>query len=48
MGSRDYRHKETKKPKKNAKATEHISLAKPVVQVEVLKKGKKDRGEEEA
>lgn len=44
MGSRDYRHKETKKPKKDAKKASSISSVIPVEQpVEVLKtKGKKE------
>jgi hypothetical protein len=49
MGSRDYRHREAKKPKKDAKKAIFPSILspEPVVEVEVIKKGKKKRGEEE-
>ena len=49
MGSRDYRHREAKKPKKDAKKAilPSILSPEPVVEVEVIKKGKKRRGEEE-
>ena len=40
MGKRDYRHRETKKPKKDAKKNTPITYqAEP--NVEVIKKGKK-------
>ena len=40
MGTRDYRHRETKKPKKGAKQ-ETISISTPEPTVEIIKKGKK-------
>ncbi len=50
MGSRDYRHKEAKKQKKDAKKITPVTILPPVADVEVIKKGKKVRketGEEE-
>ena len=48
MSGRDYRHRETKKPKKNAGKTLEISiLSAPVAEVEVVKKKKKREGEKE-
>lgn len=46
MGKRDFRHRETKKPKKDAKKSAPISFELPV-EVEVIKKGKKPQPEEE-
>jgi len=48
MGRKDYGHRETKKPKKDAKKSASISFE-PQAEVEVIKKGKKPRpeGEEE-
>jgi hypothetical protein len=48
MSSKDYRHREAKKPKKEAKKPAPIIFTAPV-EVEVIKKGKKPRpeGEEE-
>lgn len=49
MGSRDYRRREAKKPKKSAKkvlATTILPLE-PSTEVEVIKKGKKKEKEEE-
>lgn len=46
MGRRDYRHREPKKPKKDAKKVSATILP-PVANVEVVKKGKKRREEEE-
>ncbi len=46
MGSRDYRRREPKKGKKNSKKISAIELA-PMVNVEVIRKGKKARPEEE-
>ena len=46
MGSKDFRHRESKKPKKDAKKPAPISFEAPV-EVEVIKKGKKPRSEEE-
>ncbi len=44
MGSRDYRHHEAKKPKKNAKKLPPVTiiLSTPT-EVEVIRKGKKPR-----
>ena len=46
MGSRDYRHKEPKKSKKDARKIAPIIVEKPSAEVQVIKKGKKE-GEEE-
>jgi hypothetical protein len=43
MGSRDYRHRETKKPKKDAKKVSAATVLPTPVTVEVIKKGKKER-----
>lgn len=48
MGSRDYRRREPKKPKKDAKKLPPVSILPTPVSVEVIKKGKKKRAEEEA
>ncbi len=47
MGKRDYRHREAKKPKKDAKKLPPISILPTPVEVEVIGKRKK-RKEEEA
>jgi hypothetical protein len=49
MGKRDYRHRESKKQKKDTKIIAPITILQPSVQVEVIGKGKKKReeGEEE-
>ena len=47
MGSRDFRHKETKKQKKDAKKLAPITIFKPPVDAEVIHKKKKERKEEE-
>ena len=49
MGSRDIRHREAKKPKKDAKKPAQLDVLQPIsTQVEVIKtKGKKPREEEE-
>lgn len=47
MGKRDYRHREPKKPKKDAPKLAPVSIIPPPVQVEVIKKGKKKREEVE-
>ncbi len=47
MGRRDYRHREPKKLKKDAKKISPITIITPPVQVEVIKKGKKKREEGE-
>ena len=47
MGSRDYRNRETKKPKKVAKKLSEATILPPPTMVEVVaKKGKKAREEE--
>jgi hypothetical protein len=46
MGSRDFRHRETKKPKKDAKKSAPI-IFEASAEVEVIKKGKKPTPEEE-
>jgi hypothetical protein len=45
MGKRDYRHRESKKPKKGSKKTEGINLE-PQTTVEIIKKGKKTESNE--
>jgi hypothetical protein len=48
MGSRDFRHKETKKPKKDAKKSTIANvIAPPPPVVEVIKRGKKEPREDE-
>jgi hypothetical protein len=47
MGRRDYRRREPKKPKREAKKTKTISEIMPQVEVEVVKKGKKGPAAEE-
>ena len=47
MGGRDYRHRETKKPKKDAKKISPATILAPPAGVEVIKKGKKEEKEEE-
>ena len=47
MGRRDYRHRESKKVKKDVKKLPPVSILPIPVNVEVVKKGKK-REEEEA
>jgi len=46
MGSRDYRHKEPKKHKKEAKKIAPVTIVQPPMTVEVIKKGKKREEEE--
>jgi hypothetical protein len=46
MGKRDYRWRERKKPKKDAKKTTGVEILPSPVTVEVIKKGKKERPEE--
>jgi hypothetical protein len=48
MGRRDYRHRETKKPKKGAKKPTVSEVLATPVSVEVVKKVKKQEGTEEA
>jgi len=47
MGRRDYRHREAKKPKREDKKIAHSTSLTPPVTVEVIKKGKKRKEEEE-
>jgi len=47
MGSRDYRKREPKKPKKGAKKAPPLTIMPPTIEVEVIKKGKKEPREEE-
>ena len=47
MGRRDYRHREPKKPKKEARKISAETILPPPVTVEVIKKGKKEPKVEE-
>jgi hypothetical protein len=47
MGSRDYRHREPKKPKKDARKLPQVSILQPPAEVEVIRKGKKKEDWEE-
>ncbi len=47
MGRRDYRHREPKKSKKDAKKISVDTILPPPVTVEVIRKGKKEGKEEE-
>ncbi|MFC1912301.1 hypothetical protein ACFLXG_04025 [Chloroflexota bacterium] len=47
MGSRDYRHRETKKTKKDTRKISPISIMPSPAQVEVIKKRKKREEAEE-
>ena len=47
MGKRDYRHRETKKQKKETKKILPVTIISPSAQVEVIKKGKKRKEEAE-
>jgi hypothetical protein len=48
MGSRDYRRRERKKPKKDTKKVTGVSVLPPTETVGVVKKAKKERrGQEE-
>lgn len=47
MGGRDYRHRETKKPKKDSKKVLPSTILPPPMTVEVVKRGKKEREAEE-
>ncbi|MDP2730054.1 MAG: hypothetical protein Q8O55_06205 [Dehalococcoidales bacterium] len=48
MGRRDFRHREPKKTKKDAKKTMSTAIMPPSGTIEVIKKGKKEREEEES
>ncbi len=47
MGRRDYRHREPKKPRKGAKKPSVSELLQAPATVQVVKKGKKEKGTEE-
>jgi len=47
MGRRDYRHREPKKSKRDARKISPVTIAPPTVNVEVVKKSKKKREEAE-
>ncbi len=47
MGKRDYRHRESKKSKKDTKKTALSDILPPPMIVEVIKKGKKESKEGE-
>jgi hypothetical protein len=47
MGKRDFRHHESKKPKKGAKKTSISDLITPPMTVEVLGKRKRKKGADE-
>lgn len=47
MGKRDYRHRETKKPKKGGKKPSVGDVLPTPINVEVIKKGKKEGSAEE-
>ncbi len=48
MGRRDYRHREPKKAKKDVRKLPHVSILTTPVNVEVIKKERKEKEEEEA
>ncbi len=47
MGRRDYRHRETKKPKRDARKVSAATILPPPTIVEVVKKKKKEEKVEE-
>ena len=47
MGKRDYRHRESKKQKRDTRKIAPINIIQPSAQVEVIGKGKKKREEAE-
>jgi len=47
MGRRDYRHRETKKTKKDPKKLPQVTITTTPANVEVIRKGKKREEEEE-
>ena len=47
MGKRDYRHRESKKPRKDAKKPSLTEVLPVSTTVEVIKKGKKEKPVEE-
>ena len=46
MGRRDYRRRESKKPKRDARKLSTETILPPPTTVEVIKKGKKEHKEE--
>jgi len=46
MGKRDYRRRERKKPKKDAKKIAGVDIISSPVTVEVIKRGRKEHPEE--
>ena len=42
MGKRDFRHRESKKPKKDAKKVSAATILPPSTAVEVIRKGRKE------
>jgi len=47
MGKKDFGHKEAKKPKKDAKKIFTTNIQSPPPPVEVIRRGKKEKPEEE-
>jgi hypothetical protein len=47
MGNRNIGKREQKKPKKDSKKTPQINISEPQMQVEIIRKGKKIKDEEE-
>ena len=47
MGKRDYRHREPKKSKKDTRKLSPVTILPPPVNVDVIKKGKRERKVEE-
>ena len=47
MGKRDYKQREQKKAKKDAKKIPPVTIVTTPVEVEVIKRGKKKRDEDE-
>ena len=47
MGKRDFRHREAKKPKRDAKKLSATTIVPSPATVEVIKKGKKEQKEGE-
>ena len=47
MGRRDYRHRESKKPKKDTKKISPLDIVSTPANVEIIKKVRKKREEEE-
>jgi hypothetical protein len=47
MSRRDFRHRESKKPKKDSKKAPITTVIQPPATVQVIKKGKTEKGESE-